>query len=173
MKNRFKNFKNRVNWKQVVITVIAVAVLAALGVTAVSIFNKNEKDEDGYIVADLNFDIGGLDAEGAYKDTDGSLYTKEAIEATSVKVSLEFDSNVHYQLYFYDEFDTFVSAGIELGKGSEAEVPEGATHFRLVLTPVWDSDVDKDDQKVTFLNRSSFTKQITVSIIEPEIPEEE
>ena len=168
MKNRFKNFKNRINWKQVVATVVCVALVAALAVTGISIFNKKEKDKDGYIGADLNFSIGGLNEDGTYKKTDGSLYTKDAIEASKVKVTLEFDSTVQYQLFFYDEFDEFISSGIQLGKGSESELPEGATHFRVVLTPVWDADVELDDQVVTLFNKGNYTKQITVSIIEPD-----
>ena len=168
---RYKNFKNRINWKTVIITVISVALVAALGVTAVSLFNKKDKDEDGFYTVNLNFSVGGLDADGTYKETDGSLYTREAIEADTVKVALDFESNVKYALYFYDEFDEFVSGGVELGKGSETELPEGATHFRLVITPIWGEDVEPEDQKITILNKNSYIKQLTVSITDREAPE--
>lgn len=171
MKNKFKDFKQRVNWKTVLITVIAVALVAALGVTAVSLFNKKDKDEDGFYTVDLDFHVGGLNADGTYKETDGSLYTREAIEADTVKVALDFESNVKYALYFYDEFDEFVSGGVELGKGSETVVPEGATHFRLVITPIWGEDVDAEDQKITIFNKNSYIKQLTVSITDREATE--
>ena len=168
---RYKNFKNRINWKTVIITVISVALVAALGVTAVSLFNQKNKDEDGFYTPVLNFAIGGLNEDGTYKETDGSLYTREAIEADKVKVALDFESNVTYTLYFYDEFDEFVSGGVSLGKGSETTLPEGATHFRLVITPTWGEDVEPEDQKVTILNKNSFIKQLTVSITDREVPE--
>ena len=168
----YRNYKKGANWKNIILTIIAVALVATLAVTLVSAFGKKSKDADGYVGVTLDFSIGGLKADGTYLDTDATLYTKEAVTADDVKVTLEFDSNVQYQLYFYDEFDNFISSGTVLGKGSESDLPEGATCFRIVLIPIWDTDVDKDDQKVTLFNKLSFTKQITVSIIEPEVVEE-
>ena len=172
---KYKNFKERINWKTVILTVVSVALIAALAVTGITLFNKKDKDSDGYVEVSPKFSIGGLAADGTYEETDGSLYTKDAISAENVKVVLEFDSTVTYQLFFYDEYDNFVSAGVALGKGSETEVPEGASAFRIELTPVWGEDVDEDNQKVTILNKYSFEKQITVSIVEPaadETPDE-
>lgn len=168
---KYTNFKNRINWKTVILTVVSVALVAALAVTGITLFNKKDKDEDGFYTVDLNFSVGGLNVDGTYKETDGSLYTKEAIEADTVKVALEFDSNIKYTLYFYDEFDGFISGGVELGKGSETKLPEGATHFRVVITPVWGEDVEAEDQKITILNKNSYIKQLTVSITDREVPE--
>lgn len=160
-----KRFKKKINWKQVICIVLCVALVAAIGVTVTSAFAK-DADDDGYLKVTPKFSIGGLTDEGLYEETDASLYTKDAIEASDVKVVLDFDSTVQYQLFFYDEVDEFVSASVILQKGSETNVPEGATAFRIMLTPVWDDDVDKDDRKITIFNKYSFTKQITVKIIE-------
>lgn len=167
-----KTNRKDINWKQILIIVISFALLAALCVTCVSIFTKKDKDSDGYVEVIPKFSIGGLKNDGTYEDTDASLYTKDAISAQNVKIVLEFDSTVTYQLFFYDEFDNFISAGVALGKGSETEVPDGATAFRIELTPVWDEDVEEDDQKVTLLNKGSFTKQLTVKVIELEEAED-
>ena len=165
---KYRNFKNRINWKTVILAVVSVALVAALAVTGITLFNKKDKDSDGYVQVEPKFSIGGLSATGAYVETNASLYTKEAIEADSVRVKLEFDSNVNYQLFFYDENGNFVSATTSLASGSTNEtLPDGATCFRIMITPVWGEDVDEDDQKVTILNKYSFEMQITVSIVEP------
>ena len=173
---KYRNVKNRINWKTVILAAVSVALVAALAVTGITLFNKKDKDSDGYVQVDPQFTIGGLTETGAYKDTNASLYTKEAIEADSVRIKLEFDSNVKYQLFFYDENGNFVSAGTSLASGSTTEtLPEGATCFRIVITPTWGEDVEEDDQKVTIFNKYSFEKQLTVSIVEPaadETPDE-
>lgn len=172
---KYRNFKNRINWKAVILAAVSVALVAALAVTGITLFNKNDKDSDGYVQVEPKFTIGGLSSTGAYVETNASLYTKEAIEADSVRVKLEFDSNVKYQLFFYDEDGNFVNAGTLLASGSTTDIPEGATCFRIMITPVWGEDVEEDDQKVTIFNKYSFEKQITVSIVEPaadETPDE-
>ena len=165
---KYRNFKNRINWKTVILAAVSVALVAALAVTGITLFNKKDKDSDGYVQVEPKFSIGGLSATGAYVETNASLYTKEAIEADSVRVKLEFDSNVKYQLFFYDENGNFVSAGTSLASGSTTEtLPEGATCFRIMITPVWGEDVEAEDQKVTIFNKGTYTKQLTVSIVEP------
>ena len=169
---KYRNFKNRINWKTVILAAVSVALVAALAVTGITLFNKKDKDSDGYVQVDPQFTIGGLTETGAYKDTNASLYTKEAIEADSVRIKLEFDSNVKYQLFFYDENGNFVSSGTALASGSTTPtLPEGASAFRIMITPVWGEDVEAEDQKVTIFNKGTYTKQITVSIVEPAVYE--
>ena len=73
---------------------LCVCLMAGVFGGAMALFNRNNDE------LKLNYDIGGLTDDGAYVESDKTLYTKEAFECTDLTVRVEFDSNVKYQLFF-------------------------------------------------------------------------
>ena len=143
---------------------IILIVAAVLLVAAVFTIGRNRAD-DGYDLVRVEFDRGALDTVGEYTETKESIYTKEAFECGSeVRVKLDFDSNVTYQIFFYDEDDSFVETTQEYEKTATVSAPEGAVYARIVVTPEWDADVDKDDQIVRLWNVRKYAKQLTVMV---------
>ena len=146
-----------------ILSIVLIVAAVLLG-AAVFTIGRNRADE-GYDLVKVEFERGALDTVGEHTETKGSIYTKEAFECGSeVRIKLDFDSNVTYQLFFYDENEDFVESSDELMKTTTVSAPDGAVYCRLVVTPEWDADVDKDDQIVRLWNVNKYAKQLTVMV---------
>ena len=157
---------------KIISIILICAALVGIAALVIGIANRN-RNEDGYKAEKLDYEIGALTDMGAYEESDKSLYTKESFEVEGgVKVELDFDAKLTYKVFFYDEDDKFISASAELTETGTTEVPEGAAQARIMITPIWDAGVDKDDQEIKWYNKSNFTKQLAVYVVELEKAEE-
>lgn len=157
----------KINVKTIVVGVVVAALIIAVFAGAMALSNKGGDVAEGYKSVKVSYSIGALDANGKYKESDSSLYTKDAFECEAgVKATLEFDSTIKYQIFFYDELDKFLSASETLDETDKTAAPEGAVYARIMITPVWDSETEEDDRVVTWLNQGDYTKQITISVEE-------
>ena len=147
-----------------IITVIIIVGILAGAVALTAALTKKTKDKDGFLEISPGFSVGSLDENGEFVSSKESLVMKNAVAADKIKVLLEFDSELSYQLYFYDEYDNFISAGVALRKGCEAELPEGATHFRVLVTPIWATDAE--DTEINFFEKFGIADKITVKVYE-------
>ena len=139
----------------------AVAGIVALG--------GRHKADEGFELVDAAFERGGLDDKGVYVDTKASIYTKEAFKVSEVvKIKLDFDSNIEYQIFFYGENDSFISKSEIFKKTEDVNVASNATYARLVITPIWDSDVKEDNQKIGFFEVNKYAKQLLVMTVPTE-----
>ena len=148
--------------KNILIIVVAALVLLA---TVGGVFAFVGHDSG----TTLNFTIGGLTDNGTYEESDGTLYTKEAVEIDEAfRVKLDFDSTIKYQLFFYDENDAFITATEVLTKTSTPEIPEDATSFRVEITPIWDADLKPDERVIGRFEVNQYAKQLKIVVIEAE-----
>ena len=109
------------------IALIVVLILAAVGGGTAGIISLVDSDKfDTKNISDLSFGVGGLDSTGKYMSTDKSIYTKDAFECQGLSVSLEFDSEISYQIYFYDQNNDFVHT---TGKLESAFVSDSIPFF--------------------------------------------
>ena len=167
-----RNYRKSSKFKKILCIILTVASLIGTAALVIGI-SKANKNEDGYKAVKLDYEIGALTDMGAYEESDKSLYTKEAFEVEGgVKVELEFDAKCTYKVFFYDEKDKFVSASAELSETATTEVPEGAALARIMITPIFEADVDEDDQIVKWYNKSTYTKQLSVYVVDLEKAEE-
>ncbi|MBQ9069924.1 MAG: hypothetical protein IJY23_01075 [Clostridia bacterium] len=159
-------YKKMSKTKTIVTTIAIIAILvgAIAGVVALASGNKSE---EGYINVDPKFYIGGLNSDGEYVDAENSIYTRDAFECEeSVKVILDFDSNVKYQVFFYDDVDEFISATDVVQKGAEFVTPADATHARILVIPIWDAEIETEDRVVKWYSINKFANQLTIRIQE-------
>ena len=123
-------------WKQILS--IALAVLAGVacifGAVKVAKQLKSETKE-----IHPSFSVGGLSKDGEYEDTNDTIYTKDAFEAKGLEIKLDFDSNVKYQVFFYDKLDKFISCTEVYTESQDIFVPANA-RARLEVTPIWGAD---------------------------------
>lgn len=148
-----------------ILTIVLVLGLLVGAVAGVAALTGRNKADEGFEIVNTDFERGGLDASGKYTETKASIYTKDAFECgEGVRVKMDFDSDVSYKVYFYDESDNFVEASGEFTKTETVSAPEGATHARLVVNPVWDADVDENDQVIRFWQTNKYAKQLTVMV---------
>lgn len=113
----------------------------------------------------LSFTRGALDNTGKYLKTNASIYTKDAFECKGLTVTLDFDSDITYQIFYYDEFGLFVSASEIYDKSVKANLPENATHARIMVIPVWDNNVFAEDRTISAFGVIKYSRQLKISVL--------
>ncbi len=156
MKAKFK--KNW--WIYLIVGVLVCAILGGIIYACVGTTNDNE--ENTKTISASEFSLGGLDENGEYVETHKSIYTKDAFECQGLTVTPKFESQVSYQIFFYDEYGDFVEKTESLEKTYNDEIPDGVTHARIVITP----DAKEDGTSVTMnvFNKSKYAKQLTIKV---------
>lgn len=160
MKRKTKRFlKNLLN---------VILVIGMVGVLAGILGNiASKSDKDGYVKVNPTFEIGALNVEdGSYVVDEGSLYTKDMFDCKGLIVTPDFDAEVKYTICFYDENGNFIQSTETLTGIYDDELPEGATQCRIMITPVWDEDVKEDDQVIKWYQKSLYTNQLTIEVLE-------
>lgn len=139
------------------ITAIILTLLTVLGIS-VGIHNANVTSRK---VSVSDYEIGAITEEGKIVDSKLSIYMEEAETVDGLEIELDSDSaTVTYKVAFYDEDGKFLSMTEEqTGDFDNANVPENAKSFRIVITPY---EVDGESVKLNVFNKSEYIKQLTV-----------
>ena len=146
--------------KKIVTIILAIVLCAGVvgggiaGILKLSGSGKLDKKN----ISKFSYSVGGLDGNGKYKSTNASVYTKDAFECQGLDCSLDFDNNVSYQVYFYDQNNDFVhTTGKLTGAFVKDSVPFFAKYARIVITP-------NDDDVVTKTEIFKYASQLKVSV---------
>lgn len=149
------NFKSKKTWKNIGLGCLAgvLGIGAVMGVGALL-----NPEEDLTKTINPTYAVGGLNEQGRYLETESSIYTKEAFECQGIDVTLDFDSNVSYRIFFYDEDNDFVSATEkQTGNYDETTTPYDVKYARIVVTP-------NDDEKISIFEKNGYAKQLTIEV---------
>lgn len=146
--------------KKIIVTILLVVL--CLGIVGGGIAGIIKLTDSGKLdkknISKFSYSVGGLDGNGKYKSTNASVYTKDAFECQGLDCSLEFDNNVSYQVYFYDQNNVFVhTTGKLTGAFVKDSVPFFAKYARIVITP-------NDDDVVTKTEIFKYASQLKVSV---------
>lgn len=154
--------KFRKNWW--IWLIVGVLCCAMLGGIIYAIVTATENKEKTVEISASEFSLGGLDDNGKYVETKESIYTKDAFQCQGLTVTPEFESQVTYQIYFYDSLGEFLEKTASLEKVYRDDIPLFATHARIVITP----NEDEDGNAVTMnvFNKSKYAKQLTIEVDE-------
>lgn len=149
--------KRKKTWIYVVTALLLCAIVGGCVYAFVGTDNKDNMKK-----ISPTFSLGGLDANGKYVETKESIYTKDAFECKGLTVTPEFESQVTYQIFFYDSTGEFISKTEKLEKVYKDEVAIEVTHARIVITP----NEDEDGNAVTMnvFNKSKYAKQLTLKV---------
>ena len=160
--------------KRTLTQILSIVLLCAVGFGAImGISALSKKLNEETTIIHPSFEVGGLGADGKYVDTDESIYTKDSFECQGLEVKLDFDSNVTYQAFYYDELDKFISATPVYEESLKLSVPADAIYARLVVTPIWGDDVDKDDRVCHWYNVYKYANQLEISVLKDQEVETE
>lgn len=140
-------------------------VLALLAVVACSaLVSKLVADDDGYKTIHPGYSIGAISkTTGDFTEDECAIYTKDIIECTGIQIAADFDSNIKYTVHLYDEDGKWIRSveneGLNLTlEGLDAE--ETPVHgVRIVIYPQAD-----ENEKVSFLEKGTYARQLTVKI---------
>lgn len=153
---------------QILFIVLAVTLVAGVFVGLTSIYGQPTKQ------IHPGFSIGSIDeVTGKYVEGNGSLYTKKAFECKGLIVKLAYDSNIEYQIFYYDSLENYISATTVSADSAKIEVPEEASLARIVITPVWNEDVDDEDKVIGNFDILKYTKQINLYVARQQNPNED
>lgn len=143
-----------------VVAIVFGLVSVAGAVFGVSALAKSAKDDQKTISP--RFSVGGLTDTGVYEETDDMIYTKDAFEAKGLQVKLDFDSNVMYQVFFYDELDKFISCTEVYTDTQDIIVPLDA-RARLEVTPIWGPDAPLE-KEIKWYETSKYASQLEIRV---------
>ena len=163
------SYKTRKNISQV----LSVVLLCALGFTAifgVSALSNKLKEETKVIYP--TFEVGGIGEDGkGNRDETGSIFNKESFECAGLEVKLDFDARVSYSVFYYDDMDMFISSDLNNTESKACSVPEGATHARIVVTPIWDKDVKTADRVCHWYDVTKYSSQLEIRVAKDQEPD--
>ena len=157
------NIFNGRRWlRNLLIGVLIVVTLGAAVGGIVALSRNTDKIDEALTYTSIGwtkYSIGGLaPSNGAYMSTDHSIYTEKAFECQGLNVTPVFESDVSYQIYFYDQNNEFVhTTGRLTGAFVQDSVPFFAKYARIVITP-------NDDNKVTIFEKRGYAKQLEVKV---------
>ncbi len=150
-----KTFKiTKKTWK----TIGAVALSVLVGVGAIfGVAKLSEALDTETKTIHPTYSVGGLKTtDGKYTETTDSIYTKDAFECQGLKITPDFDSNVSYEVFFYDSNEQFLSTS-----GSKTDFYESnnklAKYARIQITPL-------EDDKVSWFETSKYANQLKVEV---------
>ena len=162
MAKTYKKVNRKRVGKTLKIVLLGLLTLGIAGAVYSAITNRVENE------IHPKFEVGALDTEtGEYVKDEQKLYTPDMIEYNNLEISLAFDNNVNYQVFFYDVDGEFVSASDIQTKKFKDE-SEDLKYARIVITPIVEDDAETEDVneseefKVTLLNKRSYVNQLTI-----------
>ncbi len=146
---------------------VVLVIATVLGVAAL-FGGLSKKDDDERVKVHPTFSVGGLNEVGKYIESDGTIYTKEAFECQGLKIELDFEKTIFYEVYFYNSNGDFLSSTAQTNENSTPELPSFATHARIVITPDWELlEIEKKkEQVVKWYEVAKYANQITVKVNE-------
>lgn len=154
-------YKTKKTLKNILLGVVCVGAVVGVAAGAKAIADYSEQDTK---TIHPTFAIGGLDSNGEYEKSEASIYTEEAFECKGLTIKLDFDHDVTYQVFFYEEDGDFISSTEVLDERYDEEVPTGATHARIEVTPQWTDVEDEDDRKINWFNKYKFANQLNIEV---------
>ena len=140
--------------KKVALALAGIAALTAVGFGVKAIVDYTKKDLK---TISPTFEIGNLGSDGKYVNDESTLYTKDAFRCDGLQIKLDFDNQINYQIFYYDDLDNFTESTDVL---SEAYSDGGHDSYaRLVIIPTND-----EDDKISWTEKFTYPQQLTIKV---------
>ncbi len=146
-------FGSKKGWKKIL--TVGLGFLLVVG-AIFGIARWSEKAEKTTKEISLSYEVGSLSRDGKYSETEESIYTKTAFECQGLKITPDFDSQVSYQVFFYDQNEQYLESTASMTEFYEG-TPLLAKYARIEITP-------QEDEKVSWYEVNKYAKQITVEV---------
>lgn len=140
--------------KKIALVLAGVVALSAVGFGVAKLV---EFVKDDLKTINPVFDVGNLGTDGKFVDDESTLYTKEAFQCDGLQIKLDFDNQIEYQIYFYDDLDNFVESTEVLSAAYSETVHDG--YARIVIMPTND-----EDEKISLTERVTYPGQMTIKV---------
>ena len=153
---------------------LALLSLVVLGASVMGIANLANNLKSEQKIIHPAFNVGGLDTNGEHVDQDTTLYSNEFL-AQGLQIKLDFENDIKYQVYYYDEDSEFVKASdvmdgnYNVTKDTRMKDIE-FTSARVLIIPQWTNVEATEDktleelQVVNWKNKHSFVNQMEIKV---------
>lgn len=146
--------------------IILVSVLVVVLVISLIAGLVNRTDDGDFSKVNVKWTVGGLDNQGAYlkKETD-SLVSDHIKLKEGLKVIVDFDKSVKYNIMFYDDNHIYLGAmdggptysNKVLSRAEIEEIYANAEYFRITLI-----DVEEKDGYINIFEKGKLGNYVTV-----------
>ena len=150
------SYKTKKRWKGIIAAVLVIGALIA-ACAGLAVISKNDTQK----IRASAFSRGDLDDTGIYVESDKSIYTKEAFRCTGLRVEPDFESQVTYDVYYYDYDLDFVEAKKGLSDVYDEDYPPLASYARIVIHP---EESDSKDFKIHFYEVVKYANDLTITV---------
>ncbi len=140
--------------KKIALALAGVVALSAVGFGVAKLVELARNDLK---TITPTFSVGNLGADGKYVSDESTLYTKEAFHCDGLQIKLDFDNEIEYQIFFYDDLDNFVESTEVLSAAYSETVHDG--YARIVIMPTND-----EDEKISLTERITYPDQMTIKV---------
>lgn len=164
-----KNFRLTKKNKDLLIKIVSAVAIVAAVIGCVSLVTQLTKEAaSDYKTFKPAYSIGAIDdVTGKKSDNECALYTPDIIECTGIELYADFDSDIDYCVYYYDENDAYISCTPNEALNLKIEeFPEGTVGVRIAIYPNNDSN-----DKIGIFERGTYANQLTVKITTVEVEE--
>lgn len=156
MANELTRHKRSDTVKWVIIFLLVIGIIGAV----VALFVQMDRQTTVTELGPEAYMIGALDEEGKAADGDASIVTRKAFTTDGLKVELQDDAKVTYELFFYDEENAFISSTGALSTDFLGlTVPINSETAKIVITPTED-----EDDFISLTEVIGYASQVTVTI---------
>ena len=143
---------------------ILVAVLGFGLIVGVIGLIANAIKSDDFTEVMTTYQVGGIGDDGKFVETKESIYSKKINldNVDEIKIELDFNNDITYQLFFYDENDELLESTSASSNGFYEEVDTlGAVSMRVLITPKWERGDDKELNSISLLK---YSKQLSILV---------
>ncbi len=148
--------KVKFNVKNIVSIILAALVLVGVIAGIVAIANPPETKT----ISSTVFRVGGLNVNGEYIKTKESIYTKDLIECQGLEIEPEFESNVEYQVFYYDYEKDFIRSTDVMTDSYEKD-EDMAVYCRVVISPIPEED---EEVKIYFWEVVGIANNLNITV---------
>lgn len=137
--------------------VVASLLILALVVGAIFIL-RDCFTEDTLRTISVSYDVGSLSTvSGTYvEDSDNAIYTKDMFECKGLRVTPNFDGDITYKVFFYDQDRIFLSCTESLDRVYD-DVPIIACYARVEITP-------NSDDSISWFEKFSYSTKVKIEV---------
>ena len=153
----FKKISRKKWIRAICIMLVCVTAFGVFGGIAASVTNDTKN------ISPAVFSRGGLDDKGEYVATKKTLYTKEAFECKGLRIEPEFESNVSFDVYYYDFSGTFLTVEKNINKLYDVDSPF-AKMCRIVIHPSIPEGVKEKDFEIGLLEVYGIAKSLKITV---------
>ena len=143
-------YKSKSNKIAIGVLFVLVAILAIGLVTALF---RTETQINTETLTSINYEVGAITEEGKETASTGCIRTKTTHNVEGLSIKQKSDSNVSYKLYLYDKDEVFLTSVSDVSSISNVE---GATSFRLVITPA-------EEVEISYFDIGTYSGQLMVT----------